>query len=71
MTWVVDTCLLIDVAEADACFSAASAELRQSTFPLRTGQGRPGCRLLVFIGRALGNVLANLDIPCHRINLEA
>jgi hypothetical protein len=30
MSWVVDTCLLIDVAEADACFGAASAELIDS-----------------------------------------
>jgi hypothetical protein len=30
MTWVVDTHLLIDVAEADACFGAASAELIDS-----------------------------------------
>ena len=33
MTWVVDTCLLIDVAEADASFGAASAELIESKRP--------------------------------------
>ena len=27
MAWVVDTCLLIDVAEADASFGVASATL--------------------------------------------
>jgi hypothetical protein len=27
MAWVVDTCLLIDVAEADPTFGAASARL--------------------------------------------
>ncbi len=33
MTRVVDTCLLIDVAEADASFGAASAELVESKRP--------------------------------------
>jgi hypothetical protein len=30
MSWVVDTCLLIDVAEADQSFGAASAALIDS-----------------------------------------
>lgn len=33
MAWVVDTCLLIDVAEADPSFGAASAELIDSKRP--------------------------------------
>ena len=49
MAWVVDTCLLIDVAEADPAFGIGSAKLLDTNAPLasRTVPGIGTSRLVV------------------------
>ncbi len=58
MAWVVDTCLLIDIAQADPVFARPSGELLES----KEADGLVACPVsLVELGPMFGGVWADLE----------
>ncbi len=67
MAWVVDTCLLIDVAEEDPVFSRASGELLAT----KEGEGLVACPVtLVELGPMFGGAWENLEEFLHPIGVQ-
>lgn len=68
MSWVVDTCVLLDIAVADPVFSMRSARMLDRLRP----DGLTACHItLVEIAPVLGGKLAHVRQFCHGLGIPS